>query len=233
MTEKEQNAAGASGEQKETQSNQTPSQSPVVGLTEAQVREIVRRESQSLVAQEANKAFGGMQRWRKEVEQKTKAFDDLVGRLTKSGKIPEDTDLSAVRQEYLGEAIATLPDAIAETEQEKPDTSETGKTERTPQNDPVWFTASLVADEYGLAEGDPELGELVTDKGPVKYIESVVAAAQKKAQRLAKTGDGGDVELENLVPTDMGTGKSSKSNPLADINDPDKLLEMGLYPDKK
>lgn len=232
MTDEVQDIAGAPDDSSERKSGQTTSKSQQAGMTEGQIREFARREAQSLVAQEVNKAFGGLQRWRKGVEEKAHAFDDVVGRLSKAGKIPEGTDLSDVRQALVGEALTQFPsdEAEGETEAQPVDKGETTEAvERSPQTDPVWFTANLVAEEYGLLEDDPEVDELVTDQGPVKYIESVVAAAHSKRQRLAASGEGKEADLDTLVPTDMGTGKSSRKNPLEDVNNPDDLLEMGLY----
>jgi len=232
MTEKAQDTAGVPGEGEERKSEQAISKGPTAGMTEAQIREYVRREAQSMVAQEMNKSLGGLQRWRKGIEEKAQSFDALAGKFQEAGLLAEGADLSKVRQDILGEALTSFSDAAADEEGGNSEPGEATNVERTPESDPVWFTANLVASEHGLQQGDPELEELVTDQGPVKYIESVVAAAGKKAQRQAAGGSVGDTDLEHLVPTDMGTGKSSKKNPLEDIDDPDELLEMGLYGEK-
>lgn len=225
-------AAGASGDKLGAQGKTDAASSgpaPLSPEQERYVREMFRRESQGLVASEANKAFGGLQRWRKDIEEKAQGFDATVEALRKQGLIKDDADLEKARQAVVQEAMAQVPSFEVE-QPAKPD--ETPGGQETPN--PLYVAASALAEALGLEPDDPELKEVVNDKGIVDYFGSVMQAGSKaKARKASKETPGSEDELSLLVPGDLGAGLSGKPNPIATITDGAELLEMGLYPAKK
>jgi len=222
-------AVGAPGEQVGAQGKTEAASQPATPLTpdqERYVRELFRRESQGLVATEANKAFGGLQRWRKGIEEKTQHFDATVDALRKQGLIKDDADVEKARQTVVQEAMAAVPSfdeegSSVQVENEQPAGQEAPN--------PVFVAASLLAEALGLEPDDPELKEVVNDKGIVDYFGSLMQSGSKAKARKAGETPSSEEELSQLVPGDLGTGLSGKVNPIADIKDPAQLLEMGLY----
>lgn len=216
------------GQPKTPETEERSSQSQLGQLfgEELDPREVLRREAQSIVASELNKAVGGLQRWRKGIEERVGTFDDTVKRLQGAGILAADADITALRQQVQTEALASDP--FGEPEGKPEPTGEPPGPEGAPDN-PITHAGRVLAARYGLTQEDPEATMIKIDGTPEEYLDSIVAAGSKKLTRTK-----GQTDLspdgDKIEPSDMGIGgRSDKPNPIEDINDPDKLLDMALY----
>jgi len=192
------------------------------------VGEYLRREAQSaaqsVAAQEVKKAVEGLTEWQKGVNEAGKRFDEMVGTLQKGKALAEGVDLSALRTDFVNQALSSPPQIGGQEAQKNSDDME-----RLMQ-DPVYLDGLRIAAKYNLAGEDPEANEIVTGQGPKAYLDSIEVAGKKKAQRvgggtLAPEPEGGKPPL---MPMESAGGGTVGANPLEGINDPDVLLEMGL-----
>lgn len=103
--------------------------------------------------------------------------------------------------------------------------------------------AQTLAQQYGLGQGDPELEHVYTAGTPAEYLTSIKIAGQAKARRLAAASPAPAAESETPDPAAQAqarqrraaarapglgpsTGKGAPTNPIANINDPDKLFDL-------
>lgn len=105
--------------------------------------------------------------------------------------------------------------------------------------------AQALYTRYGLAPDDPEVDAIITDHGGAAFLASIERAGRMKVRRVGQNPPGqpppddgaehsaGDAQRlaaqRRLAARTPGAGqvagRAAKRNPIADINDPDRLLD--------
>lgn len=182
--------------------------------------EAVRRIAQS----EARKHVDPLLKWREGIDRRVQEFDATTEALRKSGAIKDEGAVAAARASLVADASKSEP----------PQPETTPAPSQTTQ-DPVYAEALAIAAKHGLQTGDPELAMIVYNQGARAYLNSVEEAgiARQKRAGGAPPPPPGSPE-KPPIPSDLGLGgQPPKPNPIADITDPDVLLEQGLTPKQK
>lgn len=94
--------------------------------------------------------------------------------------------------------------------------------------------AQRIMEELGVEveEEDPEAEYINFQSTPEVFLETLKVAAKMKAKRLTDSGEKVEpVAPEARIPSLGASGK--QSNPIADITDPDTLIQMGLKGQKR
>jgi hypothetical protein len=138
-----------------------------------------------------------------------------VAALREAGVLPEDANLGAARTKVVMDAQSQAkPKAPAEEQTEPP-------------LDPVHAEGMLLAQQYGLAEGDAELAMIKQGQGVKAYLDSIEEAGKAKQARLKGSKPSEEKDEGEPFPVDTA-GSTDTGNPIEDITDPTELLEMGL-----
>jgi hypothetical protein len=91
-----------------------------------------------------------------------------------------------------------------------------------PAVDPITAEALNMMRTAGveIEDGDPEIA-LIKQDSPYAFLKSIETAIAAKRERL-------NVPPENLIPGVGGGVKHANPNPIANVNNPDKLLKMAF-----
>lgn len=217
-------------------------------LTRAEFDQLMAQERAAnarLAQSQADKAASAIQRrYQAAQDGYTRAAEIAV----KRGYIPADK-AEAYAQDLRNAAMqdALTPEPPAQRGQQQrpggqapnqapPDDSDPGDADVERVN----ARAAQLAQQFGLAGGDPELEHVYTAGTPEEYLASIAFAGRAKQRRLAAAGGaaGQSDQPESeatpaprrnaaaRAPSVSPTGRAAPKNPIAHISDPDALYDL-------